>query len=78
MDCPVTTTTSSFILKTPEGKIVRFDPSSNTKFIEVVKSNNDWSREVHEKAPIIVKIVGMPNGDFFLVKSIKQHHTWFE
>src|ERR1041385_5178175 len=45
-ECPVTTTTTSFGLLTPEGKFVRFDQPSNTKVIEIVKSNKEWKREM--------------------------------
>jgi hypothetical protein len=44
MDCPVTTTTTSFVLMTPEGRYVHFDEPSNTRIVEVVKSNKDWTR----------------------------------
>src|ERR1700688_1518781 len=39
MDCPVTTTTTTFALQTPDGKYVRFDDPSNSRIVEVVKGN---------------------------------------
>src|SRR5229473_7290522 len=43
-ECPVTTFTSSFGLLTSDGRFVRFDDPSNTKIVEIVKSNKTWSR----------------------------------
>ena len=37
-ECPVTTTTTTFGLMTPEGKYVRFDDTSNTRIVEMVKT----------------------------------------
>jgi len=45
-ECPVTTTTTSLELLTPEGKYVRFDQPSNTKIVEVVKTNKNWSKYI--------------------------------
>jgi hypothetical protein len=69
-ECPVTTTTTSFGLMTPEGKYVRFDDPSNTKFVEIVKSKK-WDRDMEAKKPLKVQVVGMPNGDYVVVKTIK-------
>src|SRR5205807_10604479 len=41
-DCPVQPTTTSFGLMTSDGKFVRFDPASNSKIVEMVKSNKKW------------------------------------
>jgi len=70
-ECPVTTTTTSFGLITPEGKFVRFDEPSNTKVVEVVKSNKAWKREMEGKKPVRVRVVGTANGDVVLIESIK-------
>src|SRR5580692_8289756 len=40
-ECPVTTTSTSFGLLTPDGRFVRFDDPSNTKVIDMVKHNKD-------------------------------------
>ncbi len=69
--CPVTTTTTTFGLMTPEGKVIRFDEPSNSKVIEVVKGNKAWAREMSDKKPIKVRVVGQPNGDVVVVESIK-------
>ena len=70
-ECPVTTTTTTFGLITPEGKYVRFDDASNNKVIEVVKSNKEWKREMEGKKPVRVRVIGSPNGDMVVVESIK-------
>jgi len=71
MDCPVTTTTSTFTLHTPEGQYVRFDEPSNTKIVEVVKSNKTWSRLINDRKPLKVRIVGTPNGEVVVMESIR-------
>ena len=70
MDCPVTTTTTTFALHTPEGKYVRFDEPSNTRIVEVVKGNTVWSKSITEHKPIKVRVVGTPNGDVVVMESI--------
>ena len=70
-DCPVTTSTTSFGLMTDDGKFVRFDQPSNTKIIEVVKSNNDWSRDMGDRKPIHVRVIGTPHGDVVVMESIR-------
>src|SRR5258708_26489340 len=42
VDCPVTTTTTSFGLLTSDGRYIRFDQPSNTRAVEVVSSNKSW------------------------------------
>ena len=68
-DCPVTMTTTTFGLLTPEGKYVRFDEPSNTRVIEVVKSKK-WNKLMNEKKPVKVRVVGASNGDYVVIKQI--------
>ena len=70
-DCPVTTTTTSFGLLTSDGKYVRFDQPSNTRIIETVKTNKTWSKDMSDRAPIRVRVVGTPNGDVVVMESIR-------
>jgi len=70
-ECPVTTTTTTFGLLTPEGKYVRFDEPSNTKVIEVVKANKGWTKAMEGRKPVRVRVVGTANGDMVVVESIK-------
>src|SRR5260370_32119333 len=69
--CPVTTTTTSFGLLTSEGRYVHFDEPSNTKIVEVVKSNKDWNRFIAGKKPLTVSVVGAANGDVVVLESIQ-------
>lgn len=71
VDCPVTTTTTTFGLLTPDGKYVRFDDPSNTRVIEMVKGNKKWHAFVTEKKPLKVQVIGEPNGDTVVVKTIR-------
>ena len=70
-ECPVTTTTTTFALQTPEGKVVRFDEPSNTKIVEVVKSKKDWNDLINDRKPLKVRIVGTPSGDVVVMESIR-------
>ena len=70
-ECPVTTSTTTFGLLTSDGKFVRFDNPSNTKIIEMVKSNRAWKREMEGKKPVTVRVVGTANGDTIVLESIK-------
>jgi hypothetical protein len=71
IECPVTTTTTTFGLLTPEGRYVRFDDPSNTKIVEIVKSNKKWNTYVTDRKPLKVRVVGRPNGDVVVVESIE-------
>lgn len=70
-DCPVTTTTTSFGLMTPDGQYVRFDDPSNTKIVQIVKSNRDWGRNIEQRQPVRVRVIGTPNGDVVVMESIR-------
>src|SRR5688572_22330166 len=50
VDCPVTTTTTTFGLLTRDGKFVRFDDPSNTRVVEIVRSNRAFN--LAERGPI--------------------------
>jgi hypothetical protein len=70
-ECPVTTTTTTFGLMTPDGQYVAFDEPSNTKVIEVVKHNKKWSKSLASKEPVKVRVVGNKKGDVVVVESIQ-------
>jgi hypothetical protein len=71
VDCPVTTSTTSFGLMTPEGQYVRFDDPSNTKIVEMVKSNKKWNKFVSDSEPLKVRVVGKPQGDVVVLETIR-------
>ena len=70
-ECPVTTTTTTFGLMTPEGQYVRFDEPSNTKIVEMVKTNKKWSKFISDREPLKVRVVGTPNGDVVVLETIR-------
>jgi hypothetical protein len=70
-ECPITTSTSSFGLMTENGQYVSFDQPSNTRVIEVMKKNKDWSRNMSSHKPVKVTVVGNRRGDTVVVESIK-------
>jgi hypothetical protein len=70
-ECPVTTTTTTFGLLTPDGKYVQFDEAGNARIVEMVKNNKNWTTYVTEKKPVKVRVVGSKHGDVVVIKEIK-------
>ena len=71
-ECPVSTTTKSFGLLTPDGKYIRFDEAGNSRIVETIKNNKTWTTSVTERKPITTRIVGTVNGDVVVIKEIEQ------
>ena len=71
VDCPVTTTTTTFGLMTPEGKYVRFDEPSNTKIVEIAKNNKKWNKYIVAREALKVEVAGRPRGDVIVMESIR-------
>ncbi len=70
VECPVTTTTTTFGLVTPEGKYMTFDEPSNSRVIEMVKSKK-WNKFIEGHKPVKVRVVGNANGDVVVIKQIQ-------
>ena len=70
-ECPVTITSTTFSLLTPEGKIVRLDDAGNARVVEMVKAGKHWHTYITERKPIKVKVVGTHKGDFIVVRTIE-------
>jgi hypothetical protein len=73
-NCPVTTATKTFGLLTPDGKMVRFDDASNTRVVEMMKSDKGFNDDMNGHRPVKVRVVAMPNGDVMLIKDIKANN----
>lgn len=73
-DCPVTTSTRTFALITPDGRTVRFDDASNSRVVSMMKSDRDLSNDLNEHRPVKVRVVAMPNGDVMVIKDIKPYN----
>lgn len=70
-DCPVTDATTTFGIQTADGRFIKFDAPSNTKVVQIVKSNKDWSKSIAERAPVKVRVLGSANGDTLVVEQIE-------
>jgi hypothetical protein len=70
-DCPVTTNTTSFGLLTSDGRFVRFDNPSNSRIVEMMKTNKTWTSDANNRTPIKVQVVGTPNGEVVVMQSIR-------
>ena len=66
--CPVTPTTRTFGLVTRDGRYMRFDNPSNTRVVEIVRSNPAFA----EANPVKVTAIGMANGDLAVVESLNR------
>jgi hypothetical protein len=64
--CPVTPRTRTFGLVTRDGRYIRFDNPSNTRVVEIVRSNPAFA----ETNPVKVTAIGMANGDVAVVESL--------
>ena len=71
VDCPVTSTTTSFGLMTPSGEFVKFDDPSNTKVVEIVKHNKKWNEYMTRSEPVKVRVVGTRHGNVVVVDRIQ-------
>ena len=71
-ECPITTTTTKFGLFTGDGKYLRFDAPSNSKIVQIVKSNKNWETEMNERRPVIVRVVGTAAGDVVVLESVEE------
>jgi hypothetical protein len=69
-ECPVTTTTTSFGLLTPDGKYVHFDNAGNARLVEMVRNDKDWTTFITERKPIEVRVIGSSNGDTVVISKI--------
>ncbi|HUB82488.1 MAG TPA: hypothetical protein VMB03_27010 [Bryobacteraceae bacterium] len=72
-NCPVTTSTTNFALVTPDGRVVHFDPESNTRVGEMMRSNQTFSNDLNRHRPVKVRIVATPNGNVMVIKDIKSY-----
>src|SRR5260370_6183546 len=70
VDCPVTTTTTTFGLLTSDGRYIRFDQPSNTRVVDVVRTNKTWSPYLAKRTPLRVRVSGAVNGDVAVVETI--------
>jgi hypothetical protein len=71
VQCPVTSTTTTFGLITPQGKYMTFDEPGNTKIVEVVKTNKKWRKYMESHQPLEVQVVGRPEGDTVVLQEIR-------
>lgn len=70
VDCPVTTTTTTFGLLTADGRYVRFDNLSNARVVEIVKRDKTLDTYLTNRTPLHVKVIGTANGEVAVVDSL--------
>ena len=70
-ECPVTDTSTTIGLLTPDGRFVRFDNAGNTRVIEMVKHDKHWRDYITGHKPVRVHVIGTSNGDVIVLKDIK-------
>jgi len=72
-DCPITTSTTNFSLRTSDGRVVRFDPESNARVVEMMRSDRTFSDDMNRHRPVKVRVVALPNGNVMVIKDIKTY-----
>lgn len=70
IECPATSSTTSFGLLTSDGRFIRFDNPSNTRVVEIVRSNKGLDKYLVERTPLNVKVIGTASGDVAVVESL--------
>jgi hypothetical protein len=70
LDCPVTTTTTTFGLMTSDGRYIRFDDLSNARVVDIVKRDRTYDTYISNRAPLNVRVVGTANGEVAVVDAI--------
>jgi hypothetical protein len=68
VDCPVTTTTTTFGLLTADGRFLRFDDPSNRRVVEIVRGNQVFN--LAGGNPLRVNVIGTANGDVAVVETL--------
>lgn len=66
--CPVTPATTTFGVLTKDGRFVRFDNPSNTRIVEVVRTNRAF--QPSDRGPLWVTVTGAANGDLAVVETM--------
>ena len=72
-ECPATTSTTSFALMTPEGRMIHFDPASNSRVVGVLRTDRTFTNDMQEHRPVKVRIVATPDGNVMIIKNIKAY-----
>ncbi len=68
--CPVSTSTSTFALKTSDGQLMKFDAIGSARAAEGLKTRTGWTKDLSAGKPIHAKVSGFLNGDTITVTSI--------
>ena len=66
--CPVSSSTTTFALKTKTGQVMKFDGIGNARATENLK--NKWAKELSAGKPIRTKVSGTLNGETVTVTSL--------
>jgi hypothetical protein len=68
--CPVSSSTTMFALKTPDGQVLRFDAVGNTRAAAELKNKPKWTKDLAEGKPIRATVDGMLSGDTVTVTDV--------
>jgi hypothetical protein len=71
-NCPVSSSTGVFALKTEGGQVMKFDMVGNARTAETLKTKPAWTKNLSENKPIKTRVSGILNGDTITVTSIGQ------
>jgi len=69
-NCPVSSSTSMFALKTQDGQLLRFDSVGNARAAAELKNKQKWTKDLAEGKPIRAKVDGIMSGDTVTVTDV--------
>lgn len=69
-NCPVSSSTSMFALKTQDGQVLRFDSVGNARTAAELKNKQKWTKDLADGKPIKATVDGIMSGDTVTVTDV--------
>ena len=69
-NCPVSSSTTMFALKTQDGQLLRFDSVGNARAAAELKNKQKWTKDLADGKPIRATVDGMMSGDTVTVTDV--------
>jgi hypothetical protein len=69
-NCPVSSSTSMFALKTQDGQLLRFDSVGNARAAAELKNKQKWTKDLADGKPIRATVDGIMSGDTVTVTDV--------
>ena len=69
-NCPVSSSTSMFALRTQDGQVLRFDSVGNARAAAELKNKQKWTKDLADGKPIRATVDGIMSGDTVTVTDV--------